>query len=209
MRLTQKKVFQLLVILGVFTIAAIGAIAVSYFVYVQRSDAKIVRTLGGRLPVAKTATATITYADFLDARDTIRIYFASDAAKQQGVAQPVTTKVEKDALDRLVRQAVVEELAKEKNVGVKDEDVKTAFDQLVLSTSTTMPDVSKYLKETFGWTEDAFRTKVIRASLLEEKIISTYASSSQAAAAAYETEIQTRLAKPDVKYYLKIDATAP
>lgn len=202
LHLNQQTLTRLTIVLGVGIVAMISALWLVYAVYVRRSDAPVVRRAASFFPVARVGSRFIPYVNFLRSRDTLRVYLRSEAAQQEGYAQSVTSEIEKNALERLVRQVALEELAAQRQVSVSDEEVRDSFAQLVRSTSTTVPNIAAYLKETFQWTEGEFRSLVLRPAMLEERLAATFASSTRDQQRAMDAYLRNRLAKPDVKLYI-------
>lgn len=206
----QRKVV-IGICIGIVVLALAGAgTAVAYDVYTKRGEDPVARAFAPYLPVAHVGSRTISDAQFLDARDTIAVYLKSQAAIDAGLAGPLTPDVEKSALDRLVREAIDDELASQRNVSVSDEDTRAAFAELTASTSSSIPDVATYLKQTFNWNEQQFRDNVIKPSLLEQKLADTFVSGSSTTstpqadpATLFDAYVAQRLAQPDVKEYLK------
>lgn len=202
----KKKTLVILtgIMAGVVALAGLAA-WVTYDVYTKRGEGPLVRRIARLLPAARVGPETISYEKFLQTRDTLRIYLNSDAAKEAQLARPVTAEVEKQALDQLLREAAEKELAKERNVTVPDEDVRASFAQIVLSTSSTIPNVAQYLLDSYKWTEEQFRQNVVRPAILEERLAATFSSSTDEQFAMMEGWLAERLAKPDVKKYLKFN----
>ncbi len=196
---TNKALIGLIVLVAI----EVGVMALIPAVYVKRSDNRVVRSFGSWLPVARVGSHSISYGQFLEARDAIKNYFASDAGKQAGATGGLTDDVEKGALDQLVRRDLLDDIASEKKLSLTDADVKKQFDEIAAQASSTMPDPDKYLRDTFHWTRSQFQANVIRPELLSERLSAVYASDTQAGAAALETDIQTRLAKPDVHIFIQ------
>ena len=192
---------KLLIGLIVLTVLEMGAIGLMYEVYQKRSDAPVVRAFASWFPAARVGSESVSYGKFLESRDAVKNYFASDAGKQAG-ATGMTLDVEKGTLDQLVRRVILEDLAKEKNVQLSNSDVQKQFDDIAAQASSTMPDPDKYLKDTFHWTKAQFEDNVVRPELLQERVAAVYATDTQQGAAALETEVQTRLGKPDVHIFL-------
>lgn len=204
----RTAVVMILLVLGIL----LGITGTVYSVYIHRSDASVVRAIAGWLPAARVGSDHIPYREFIASRDALRVYLASDAAQSAGMSGPVNAVVEKNALERLTREAAVKALAAERKVSVPDEDVAAAFTDLVAKTSSTVPNVAEYLQKTFHWNEEQFRARVIRPALLEEKLAATFpaaAPSPENGVEPYpgfvelEKYLQERLAKPDVKIYLR------
>ncbi len=205
MKLKINRMRAILIGLVAF-IVIIGAAAwILFAVYVQRSDNPIVRQVGSWLPAAKIGTHTVTYGDFLDMRDTLKVFLNSDAAKQAGSAQPLTPDVEKQGLQSLLRDIAVADMADQRNVTVSDDDVRTDFAAIIAANSSTIPDVGQYLHDNYNWTEEQFRQKVLRPAILQERVAATYSTDTQEQYVMMESAVGQRMADPDVKIYLKFD----
>ena len=171
-------------------------------VYVQRDDRTVVRRLAWYFPIASVGAQTINYGQFMQARDAIRVFLNSQVVKDAGRSQPLTPQIEQSAYDRLLREAVTRELAKQHNVTVSDEDVRAAYTAFLVQASSSVSNVAQYLADTFHWTEEQYRFMVIRPQLLEEKVVATFPTSTDQYT-QFEGYVASRLAKPDVKKYLK------
>lgn len=206
---------RLRLVVGIFAAFAILVGFTSwllYAVYMQRSENSVVRVFAPILPAAKVGSHTIPYSEFLDTRDTLRVYLVSQPAKDSGLAQSLTAELEKNAFDRLIREQIVNDIAAERNVSISDEEVRAQFAELVLQTSSTIPNVAQYLDETFKWTEEEFRARVIRPSLMESRLAASLAGATGTEAtpeqldqgfALLEQEVTKRETSPDVKTYLR------
>ena len=201
-----------LVAIVLILVVLVGVTGIVYSVYIQRSDASFVRAVGNWLPAARVGADRISYREFVASRDALRVYLASEAAKSAGLAGPVNATVEQNALERLMREAAVKELAAERKVTVADEEILAAFTDLVAQTSSTVPNVSEYLEKTFHWNEGEFRARVIQPALLEERLAATFSVTPAAPEngtepypgfVELEKYLQERLVKPDVKTYLR------
>ncbi len=194
----------LFIVIGLVILVSIGAAVMAYSVYIKRSDAGIVRVLGSWLPAARVDGKTISYGDVLKTRDTLKVYLKSEAAQAQGFTESLTPDLEKKAtVERLMRDHVVAEMAKEKNVTLTDEDVRKEFDQMTASASATMPNVGEFLAKNFGWNEAEFQANVVRPALLESRVAMTYGTSTEAQITGFQTEVDKRLTSSEAKIYLK------
>ena len=195
-----------------FVLVAGGILLLLQSVYTKRADNAVIRVFAGALPAAKVGDEKISYKEFLTTRETLKVYLASQAAKDANLAQELTPELEKNGFQRMVREIIVNDIARERNVSVTDEDVRDAFTELVLTTSSTIPNVAQYLEETFHWTEEEFRARVIRPSLLETRLAMSFAGATEADAtpeqieagyAQFEQEVVKREAGDDVRIYLQ------
>lgn len=198
----QNKPKLVLAGLGALIVLELLAAWMVVAVYVRRDDGLLVRRTAGFLPVAKIGSYTVSYNQFVFTRDAIKHFLNSPTVKSAGQAQPMTPLIEKSAYERLVREAAVKELAAERKVQVTDGDVDKAYGEFMVQASSSVPDVSKYIRETFDWDEREYRANVVRPQLLEEKLVATYATDTDPTA-QFETYLAERLQKPDVKRYLE------
>lgn len=192
----------------VVLIAVLGtSVAVSSAVFASRSDSGLIRSLSSILPIpaAKVGSRTILYREFLKARDTLKVFIASDAAKEQGLNVPFDEALEKNAYDKLIREAAVEEMAAEKGIEVTEEELRAFFTDVLAAASSTTPDVGVYLLENFGWNEEDFRQNVLKPSLLEQRVGSKLAEEAEGDMTAFAAWLEERLAKPDVIRHLRFE----
>lgn len=138
-------------------------------------------------PIAKTGSRFVAYENYLfELRHYIYFYenqqkldFNSEAGQQQ------LREYKKRALDKVVNDAYVKELAKQNGVSVSNTEVE---DQITLLRRQNRLGGSEQayedaLKQNFGWTVNDFR-RVIKQRLLEQKVI-----------AAIDTDTQERAEK--------------
>ncbi len=170
-------------------------------VYVKRDTSQFVMRTAGFLPIAKLGAYTINYGQFATTREAIKHFLNSPSVKASGQVQAMTPAIEKSAYERLLREAAGKELAAEKKISVTNEDIDKAYADFKVQASSTVPDVPKYIKETFDWNEQQYKDNVIRPQLLEEKLMGTFGTSTDPAM-QFEEYLGTRLQKPDVKRYL-------
>lgn len=138
-------------------------------------------------PVAKTGSRFVAYENYLfELRHYIYFYenqqkldFNTEAGQQQ------LKEYKKRALEKVVNDAYVKELAKQNNVSVSNTEVD---DQITLLRRQNRLGGSEQayedaLKQNFGWTVNDFK-RVIRQRLLEQKVL-----------AAIDTDTQKRAEK--------------
>ncbi len=208
---TERRTRQALVALACVALIASVCAWLVYSVYRVRSDARAVRTLGAGLPVARVGARIITYGEFVRSRDALKAYLAANAGTQGLTTPPLTSEIEESAYRRLLREAVIAESAHAHGIDVATNDVAQAYDGLIAITSSTPDALASYIKQTFSWSVDEFRTRMLRPQLLEERVAATLTSSTSTreqnlAVTAFTDQ---RLTKPDVKLYLKFRTEEP
>ncbi|MCC7357382.1 SurA N-terminal domain-containing protein [Candidatus Uhrbacteria bacterium] len=190
--------------IGLFFIATFFVACLAKGVYLDRSDSKFVRTFGSWLPAAKIDGEKISYGEVLQTRDTLKTYLKSDAAKAQGFAQDLTPDLEKKAtVERLIRDRIVEGLAREKKIELNGADIQAEYEKMILAASTTMPNVSEFLSKSFGWNEEDFRKNVVRPALLENRVSMTYGTSTEEQIMGFQQDVENRMKSDKIKIYLK------
>ncbi len=201
----SKKMLAIMiaVVAGIVVLGAI--VTVMWMIYVKHSDQPFIRGLAKVLPIpaARVGSRTILYRDFLQQRDTLKVFLSSPAAKQQNLNVPFDENLEKNVLEKLVNQAALEELAEQRHVTVTDEALRQAFTEVVQENASTTPDVGVYLLQNFGWNEEDFRQQVLRPALLEEQLGTQLAAENASDTQALENTIEARLKKSDVVRYLR------
>lgn len=201
----MQKAKYLTIGLAVFFLLTLVASWLVTAVYVNRDDRGVVRRMAGWFPIAKVGGQTVRYGQFLKARDAIRNFLDSQAVKDAGGSgQQITPQIEQSAYERLLREAASRELAKEKNVSVSNQEVKNTYDEFVAQASSTVPDVKKYIQDTFHWTIEEYQEVVVRPQTLDDKLALTFATGTE----GYDQLNQyfsTRLEKPDIKRYFRFE----
>lgn len=192
-----------LAVLAVISVVGLLGSWVVYEVYAKRSDSQVVRRLGWFLPVAKVGAQSVTFGQFLQARDAIKTYLKSPAVAAQGGPTTLNSDFESNAYQRLLREAAERELAAQRAVAITDKDVKDSFEKALTQTSSTQEEVAKYLKDTFNWTPEEYQQIVFKPQVLEEKLAATFASGTTDTFTQLDEYLTARLAKPDVKKFFQ------
>ncbi len=203
--LSQKAIFRLITVVSVVIILMLAGAWVAYRVYIVRDGSPTIRRIASWLPAAQVDAHTITYGNFLKTRDTLDTYLSSPAAQKNGFATAMTPKVERSALDQIIREDLVKDLAVKRGVTVSNADVLGSFNAMVDANSSTVPDVSKYLDENYHWSEKDFQDNVIRPAIYEERVAATFSSSTKAQYAMLQSYLADQMKQPNVKIYLKFN----
>ncbi len=188
----------ILLCIGIATLVGVG-----YAVYFKRSDAGYARVLGGWMPAARIGNSFVSYSSFLASRDTMKNYLQSPLAKKQNMDPTLTPDLEKASLQRLMSEKVIQELAKQKKVIVPDADIRGSFAEMIAMSSSTIPNVAEYLKQTFNWNEDQYRENIVKPAILEERVLATMASDTQMQYTLMKATMSQQMAEPNAKIFLK------
>lgn len=203
----QRRSFLLLVsgVLVCVLALLVALVGIGRAIFIQHSDGSSIRWISNALPIpaARIGSRSILYRDYLKQHDALKHFLASPAAKSQQLNLTLNGDLEKNILEKLMAQEIMEELAVQKSVTITDADVRASFSQVVAMASSTTPDVSVYLAENFGWNEEDFRQYVIRPALLEERLAKIEADEHQGDQSALSAYMDERLKSKDAVRYLK------
>lgn len=203
---SQKKIIALFAGLAVLIAVVAGIGTLVYRTYWKLDDSTVVRSFARvlSLPAAKVGSRSVTYEQFMDTREAVNRFIASEAGQASGVNAPPEAELNKNVLERLIHISMVQELAEQRKLVVSDDDVRAVFSDVVkAAASSTTPNVAEYLYKNYGWNEEDFRQQVLRPALLEQKVSVEMAKEKQGDGEAMNNELIARREKSDVVVYLK------
>jgi len=189
----------------VASVVLLGSVAgVAWAMYVGHSDSGLIRSISKVVPIpaARVGSRTITYQDYLDSRDTIKIFLASDAAAEQGIQIPFDTELEKNILEKLVNEQALYDVSEGRGIEVSDAELMDFFTEVTNAASTTAPNVGEYIFKTYGWDEATFRDKILRPALFEQKLTASLTEEGQVDG-SLAFRLQERMDRDDVKRYMR------
>lgn len=201
---------SLWVILGIFVA---GACAIALFgtglfwhaVYVRHWEDPIVMRVAEviPLPVARFNGSPILLREYLADIESLKTYLSSAEAKEANLSRAITDEDRKQALERLLREAAIQEMATERNITLSDEEIQMAVQSEFMATGGDQAAFETYLEEIFHWTLQDFEKHIVRPVLFERKLATSYAEDHGDDLQALQTFIDERIAKEDVARYVK------
>lgn len=164
------------------TLAVVGV--VSFFTYCAlalykfHSDSLFIYRVTQVIPfpVAKAGSNFVAYENYLFELRRYEHYYKTqqdtDLKSQQNKGQLVA--FQKKALDKVITDAYVKQLAAKNNISVSNQELNAAVDLVRSQNRLGGSDkvFSDVLKEYWGWSEDDFR-RSLKAELLSQKVVST------------------------------------
>ncbi len=121
-----------------------------------------------RLPAVFVNWRPISYRAFSDDIATLKRFYVMQEANNPGLQLPTEKQLREKALDHLVRNEKIRQLAKRYGVSVSDEEVEKEFGTLLEQQS--MEEVTRFFEEQYGLTPEQVQNKVIKPFLLEQKL---------------------------------------
>jgi hypothetical protein len=203
---SPRRAISIILVIIVVLLALLGGAAfLGWEIFIQRSDAPVIRTIADVVPIpaARLGSRVVLYRDFVRSRDTLRKFLESPAAKQEGLNVPFDETLEQNALEKLLVQQALEELAEQRHVVVTDDELRQYYSEVLASTSSTTQNPSQYLLDNFGWDEEDFRQNVLRPSLLEQKLTTSFAEENPSDTDALNRAIAARMEQKDVIRYVR------
>ena len=200
MPLLRPKLFwPVIIVAGILFAGAASAAGFLWGVYYKHWDTPFVAKVADvtPLPAARIGARTILYRNYLRDVRSVERYLSSDEAKSINVSRPMTDDDRKNALERLLREAALDELAEARNVTVSEAQMQEAMQTLNL-TSTTTKEFEDLIAKNFGWTMEDFKTHVVRPSLLTNVMTSSYAVDHGNDPKALEKYLDERMQEKDV-----------
>lgn len=151
---------------GVSSLIIVAALLLG-IVYTRPVSDSLVHTLGTRLPfpAAVVDTEWISLKQFFTERDALMVYFASLGEAAQA---PSESELTSNILDTLVRKVAVEALAARYGVMLDQARVETFYQEMLAGTSEA--DFSSQLQESFGWTPEEFRLRIVEPVVLATQL---------------------------------------
>lgn len=206
------NVKKILMIAGGLIAAILIAIGSSFYlwgVYIQRWDTPFVRGVANVFPVpaARVGNQSVLLSRYYKDVDSLKTYYGSEEGKAAGTDVTKFGDLErKQALERLIEEAAILEMAAQKKVSLSDEDIESAIDKQFVSPSSTRKELEENLKKMYGWEMVDFREHIVRPILLERKIAELEnPQDPQTGMTDIIAKLSERVQQPDVIRFVKFD----
>lgn len=188
----------------ILVMASVGS-WLSYQIISQHAETPAVRALAQvtQFPVARVGTDWISYREYLVQSDAQAKYLKGAEARTLNLPLETTPTMQQAVLDQLVRNAVIERLAKQYDFKVSTDEVDRSYQDLIAraGTSTQPGEVQAYLEQSFGWTETEFKKYIVQPALLQNGL-GQKRQADTGKEETFEAEITAALAAPNVKKWL-------
>lgn len=197
----------------VLSIFIVGACAIALFgvglfwhaVYVRHWEDPIVMRVAEAipLPAARFNGSPVLLREYLADIESLKTYLSSAEAKEANLSRAITDEDRKQVLERLLREATIQEMATERNITLSDEEIQMAIQSEFMATGADQAAFEAYLDEIFHWTLEDFEKHVVRPVLFERKLATSYAEDHGDDLQAVQAFIDDRIEKGNVVRYVK------
>ncbi|MDO8584344.1 MAG: hypothetical protein Q7R83_04155 [bacterium] len=172
--LSKKTWIVLLSIVGVMAALAVFCTVMILGVFYRQWDSAPARGVMSALhvSVATVGSDPVSYETYLTHLGSVERFLSGPAGQTAGLGAVPTPEMKKSILEHAVRIAIIEQLAKERDIIVTPVDLDRSFDALIerAGTSTAPGEVKQALRDQFGWDEKDFKIFVIQPAMQEELI---------------------------------------
>ncbi len=132
----------------------------------------VVKTLN--LPAGYVNGNWVYLENYYEDVDTLKYYY-SHIPEEPGLVLPEESDLKKSVLRRMVKDKIVEQLAKKYGISVSEEEVNNEYQKAVSQIiageeAESEEDVKRKIAEEYGWTPEQFKEKVLRTFVLESKL---------------------------------------
>lgn len=162
----RKKRFSLK--LAALVAVVVLVVAMTAFVYTRPPTDSAVRRIVSVVPYPAVVVngQMVPMEDYLVERDALANYFAMSAtADGQPVTAPSEEELSTNILETLVNKTAIEQIAKQRGITLDEARVDSTYQEAVAPAGGE--DVfADQLQQTFGWTTDQFRERVINSVVL-------------------------------------------
>ncbi|MBD3251367.1 hypothetical protein GF380_02845 [Candidatus Uhrbacteria bacterium] len=196
--ITLSAIAVIVVVSSLYLITLWGA-------YSRHWEGPAMMTIANVLPIpaARFSGQPIRLSDYLRDVRSIETFLSSEDAKQQGLARPLTMEDRKQALDRLLKEQAIEELAYIRKVDVTPSEIDEAMAVEFNTEGAQEQDFEQFLQSTYGWSIEDFKQHVVRPALLTRKLAASYAVDHGNDPQALERYLEERITRPDVIRYIR------
>ncbi len=183
---SQKPWRLVVIVAAAIVIVLISATAVfAVGLYRFRLQGKWVDTVVGVVPFPVTIVngTWVPYKQFTSDTTTLAYYIAQSAAASSA-AQPSAQDLAKIIINRLVYDAVLDQVAQKNSVAVSTEEIDKQLQDIATSSGATTDALASTLQQQYGMDVEKFKSAILQPYLLFQKLDQKYASDAAADATA-------------------------
>lgn len=184
----KRKNARVRVVTALISVILVGGIVVSasLFLIAFRPDNMIARALRRALPfpVVLADGTFIAYHELDRDRESVRRFYESQSKglSERGLRVDFETPEgknrllvrEKDILNKLVEDALIVSLAREKGIHFSNDDVEKKFEEAIRKEGGSRKNLEERLGTLYGWNLSVFREKIIVPSLYRDALEASF-----------------------------------
>lgn len=159
------------IILGIIAVLVVVLVVFGFGVYnygwyQNALGAKIVRVF--HFPAAYVNYRSLSLGDLLDDARTLENIYAKQAEAVPEFSPPSLSEIKKNVLDRMIKEELVYQKARNYGVKITLKQVDEEFQNLLNQSGQTEEEVENDFRDLYGWGKEQFKKKVIQPFLYQE-----------------------------------------
>lgn len=160
-------------VIGLIVVVVVGVITLTIGVYAAQWNSSGVKQIVRYVPLPAVSVNGHwrSYYDFIDAVGTLEYSFSQPSVLQASglTTPPASEQVRTTVLDRMVKEELVQQLAKRRGVAVSVADLDAEMNKLV-EQSGDAATVAAQIKQLYNWDLDTFRQRVVEPYLRRQRL---------------------------------------
>lgn len=121
------------------------------------------------LPAGFVEGKHLLYTDFQEERQGVKHFYNSQKSKDPQMQIPDDKEISNSVWQRMSRNIILEKMARTAKINVNNEEINKEFENFVKETGSEEKTIA-LLKDTYGWTADQFKKRVMYPYLLQKKL---------------------------------------
>jgi hypothetical protein len=192
--------------LGVAMLIFLG-ILLGVIFYFDLTNNALLRSIFGRvpLPIVKIGVENITSTHLVQDTNAVQKFYQSNNYSQQKMRVDFSTEQgkmrlqikEKDVLNKLIEDAIVRKLARERGIIISATEVDKAVHESLQKSGGTYEQLVLNLKASYGWSVSDFKNKVVENQLYLSNLFKWYEGSLKNATTYQKAENIKKMIKDD------------
>lgn len=201
--MTRNRLITMIAVSAVVFCALLTSVVYAWGVYRSHWEGPLVTRVADTLPIpaARVGNRTVLLRDYFDSLRSVETYLASPEAVSQQLQRPMNNEDRKSALERLIQESALSELAASRSVTVTEEQEQAVLAELDV-TATSTESFQEFIQTNYGWSMDDFKTHIVRPLVLTRVLGASFAADHSGDVNALSTYLTERVARPDVVRYV-------
>ena len=208
--LTHKV--KLLIVAGIAAVAVVivALAAISVSILRAQSTTPFARKFANvfPLPAAHVDGAFLMYRDVLARWDTVDTFIKNAPTSTADGQMAPRDVLRQQVYEQAIREIYIQQAAREDHFSLPETAVQNNLTQLIERASSTEAEMGQYLHDTYGWTVNDFRDRIVRPATLEEALAQR-AAVAGTTVEQWRQQVKDALKSAKVSRYLKFAKPLP
>lgn len=172
--ITRKELKISYLAIGVIVLVLAG-FCLSFYLLAPTGKAAQSLAAAIPIPIARVNQSWIQYSDFLDDFHTLSHFYQLQNEKNSAIPIPADKILKQGVVDRLIRNEIIKQLAKEKGIAVDKTAIENEI-QKIIKEAASPEEIEQELQTLYKWDLSTFKEKVVVPYLLQQKVAAALAN---------------------------------